>query len=172
MKKSAKNLEVTKKSSNFAPGIALDKSRMVFEKCSSVPAKSWKPGEAMSIREMLIRSERGQRLGVNTRFRAENIPDNMYPMEFERVKDQNGNLQVVPKHDDKEDTFDHTPPDGVNDIVDILRLQEEMNERKAALKRSKSAKKPQEAPSQELPKEETKVPKLKPEEDERGRKDE
>lgn len=119
-KKIEKNLQDSKKSSIFA-------AEMVFEKCSATPCDAWKPKEAMSIREMLIRTQKGQRLDVNTRFRAEGIPDNMYQAKY----DAQG--RILP--DDHEDTFDHTPPDGVADIVDVIRLQEETNQRKEELKR-------------------------------------
>lgn len=131
-KKVKKNLQDPNKSSIFAPGIAKDKSRVVFEECSKTPCKAWKPKEAMSIRDMLIRSERGQRIDVHTRFRAEGIPDNMYQAKY----DAQG--RILP--DDHEDTFDHTPPDGVADIVDVIRLHEETNQRKAELRKRKSSK--------------------------------
>lgn len=131
-KKSQKNLQDPKNSSIFAPGIEEGKSPVVFEKCSATPCSAWKPKEAMSIREMLIRTERGQRLDVHTRFRAEGIPDNMYQAKF----DAQG--RMLP--DDQEETFDHTPPDDVNDIVDVIRLQEETNQRKEELRKRRSNK--------------------------------
>lgn len=126
-KKIQKNLQDSKKSSIFAAEKAQDVPKMVFEVCSATPCNAWKPKEAMSIREMLIRTQKGQRLDVNTRFRAEGIPDNMYQAKY----DAQG--RILP--DDHEDTFDHTPPDGVADIVDVIRLQEETNQRKEELKR-------------------------------------
>lgn len=135
-KKLQKNLQDPKKSSIFAADI----SKMVFEKCSEVPCDVWKPKEAMSIREMLIRSERGQRLDVHSRFRAEGIPDNMYMAEFEDVRLPNGEIVKQMKPDKLEDTFDHTPPEGVVDIVDVLRLQEETNARKEELRKRRSKK--------------------------------
>lgn len=131
-KKSKKNLQDPKNSSIFAPGIEEGKSPVVFEKCSATPCQAWKPKEAMSIREMLIRTERGQRLDVHTRFRAEGIPDNMYQAKF----DAQG--RMLP--DENEETFDHTPPDDVNDIVDVIRLQEETNQRKEELRKRRSNK--------------------------------
>lgn len=131
-KKSQKNLQDPKNSSIFAPGIEEGKSPVVFEICSATPCSAWKPKEAMSIREMLIRTERGQRLDVHTRFRAEGIPDNMYQAKF----DAQG--RMLP--DSQEDTFDHTPPDDVNDIVDVIRLQEETNLRKEELRKRRSNK--------------------------------
>lgn len=129
-KKSEKNLEDKKKSIIFAPG----NEKVVFEKCSAVPCKSFKPGEAMSVRDMLIRTERGQRLDVHTRFRAEGIPDNMYYREYEEVQLPDGSIEKRPKPDLKEDRFEQSPPDGIADIVDVMRYQEELNERREALR--------------------------------------
>lgn len=129
-KKSQKNLQDSKKSSIFAPAKAQDVQqdvlKMVFEECSATPCDKWKPEEAMSIREMLIRTQRGQRLDVHTRFREEGIPDNMYQAKF----DAEG--RMLP--DENEESFEHTPPDDVYDIVDVIRLQEETNNRKEGLK--------------------------------------
>lgn len=132
-KKVKEILRDPKKSSIFAPGI----DKVIFEKCSATPCNVWKPKEAMTIREMLVRTERGQRLDVHTRFRAEGIPDNMYFAEYEDVKLPDGTIEKRVKRDTLEDTFDHTPPDDVADIVDVIRLQEEMNERKEELKRKR-----------------------------------
>lgn len=139
-KKIQKNLQDPKNSSIFAPEIEKGMSPVVFEICSATPCSVWKPKEAMSIREMLIRSERGQRLDVHTRFRAEGIPDNMYMAEFEDVRLPNGEIVKRMKRDTKEDTFDHTPPDDVNDIVDVIRIQEETNQRKEELRKRRSNK--------------------------------
>lgn len=139
-KKSEKNLQDSNKSSIFAPGIAQDKSQVVFEVCSATPCNAWKPKEAMSIREMLVRTERGQRLDVHTRFRAEGIPDNMYYAEYEDVRLQDGTIEKRVKRDTLEDTFDHTPPDDVADIVDVIRLQEETDRRKEELRQRGSKK--------------------------------
>lgn len=133
IKKTKKDLQDPKKSSIFAS----EKSIVVFEKCSKTPCKLWKPKEAMTIREMLIRSERGQRLDVHTRFRAEGIPDNMYFAEYEDVQLPDGTIEKRVKRDTQEDTFDHTPPDDVADIVDVIRLQEETNARKEELKKKR-----------------------------------
>lgn len=129
-KKSQKKLQDPKNSSIFAAGIEEGKSPVVFETCSATPCQAWKPKEAMSIREMLIRTERGQRLDVHSRFRAEGIPDNMYQAQF----DAQG--RMLP--DQNEETFDHTPPDDVNDIVDVIRIQEETNQRKEELRKRRS----------------------------------
>ena len=158
-KKVKKVLQDTNKSSTFAPGIAKDKSEVVFEVCSSVPCNKWKPKEAMSIREMLVRTERGQRIDVHTRFRAEGIPDNMYQAKF----DAQG--RMLP--DDHEETFDHTPPDGVADIVDLIRYNEELNERKEELKK-KRQKREEAKPSPAAPPVETKDKSQETKKDERG----
>lgn len=135
---------MSKKSNTFAA----EKPKVFFEICSATPCDKFKPHEAMSIREMLIRTERGQRLDVHTRFRAEGIPDNMYQAQF----DHEGKL--IP--DKLEDTFDHTPPDGVNDIVDVIRYQEELNERREELRKRVKAKPSANAPQpgSDAPKEE------------------
>lgn len=141
---------MSKKVANFAP----EKDKVIFEKASATPCKSWKPQEAMSIRDMLIRTERGQRLDVNTRFRAEGIPDNMYPMEF----DEQGRM----KPDTNEDGFEHTPPDDINDITDVIRYQEELSARREELKAKRKkqtiANAEQLAPAPETPPNEVKVP--------------
>lgn len=139
-KKSQKNLQDSKNSSIFAAGIEKGKSPVVFEKCSATPCEAWKPKEAMSIREMLVRTERGQRLDVHTRFRAEGIPDNMYYAEYEDIRLNDGTIEKRVKRDTLEDTFAHTPPDDVNDIVDVIRLAEETNQRKEDLKKRRSTK--------------------------------
>lgn len=158
-KKSQKNLQDPKNSSIFASEIAQDKSHVVFEVCSATPCKSWKPQEAMSIRDMLVRTERGQRLDVHTRFRAEGIPDNMYQAKF----DAQG--RMLP--DDLEETFDHTPPDEVNDIVDVIRYNEELNERKEELK-NKRQKREEAKPSPAAPPLEFKEKPQETKKDERG----
>lgn len=130
--KNTKNLQDSKKSCNFATDLG---NRKVFlEICSPEPCSAWKPKEAMSIRDMLVRTDRGQRLDVNARFRAEGIPDNMYMAEYEDVRLPDGSIEKRMKRDNLEDKFEHTPPDDLNDIVDVIRYQENLNARKAELK--------------------------------------
>lgn len=143
-KKSEKNLQGSKKSSTFATG---NQKQVFFEICSAQPCNAFKPHEAMSIREMLIHTQRGQRLDVDVRFREEGIPDNMYRAEFEIRKDAFGNEIQVMKPDIEEDTFDHTPPDGLQDVVDVIRYQEELNERKEELKRKRQKREEEAKPS-------------------------
>lgn len=133
-KKVEKNLQDSEKDRIFAAELSntpkkiygVTNFEMVFEKGSKDVVEAFVPGEAMSIRDMLIRTERGQRLNVHTRFRAEGIPDNMYMAKY----DKDGKMLPDPE----EDTFAHTPPEGMNDVVDVLRFQEELSERKEALK--------------------------------------
>lgn len=136
-KKVKNNLQDSEKDRIFAAKLlnqpkkvyGVNNFEMIFEKGSDSSVEAFQPGEAMSIRDMLIRTERGQRLNVHTRFRAEGIPDNMYMAQY----DKDGKL--LP--DKEEDTFAHTPPEGMNDVVDVLRFQEELNERKEALRQRK-----------------------------------
>lgn len=151
-KKSKKNLQDPNKNSIFAAEKPTNKQILlpdgrpvILEKCSAQVCVSYKPNEAMSIRDMLIRSQRGQRLDINCRFRDEGIPDNMYQAEFETRKDAYGNEVQVMKPDINEDSFESAPPDGINDIVDVLRYQEELNARieelnEKARKRKEAAK--------------------------------
>lgn len=101
----------------------------IFESASSTPCEAFTPGEAMSIREMLERTDRGQRLDVHTRFRKEGIPDNMYFGQF----DKDGKLLPDPG----EDTFAHTPPSDMNDIVDVQAYEQALKERKNELQKKR-----------------------------------
>lgn len=113
-KKIKKNLQDSKNSSIFAPKfITYWNYTPVIEHCSSVPATTVVPNEAMSVLEMLQRTERGQRINVHQRMRTENFPDNMYPeSEVEKLSE----------------TIHDTPPDDMNDIVDVLNYQQELAE--------------------------------------------
>jgi len=110
--------------------------QQIREKCSNKPIKTLVPGEAMSIKEMLVRTERGQRLNVHMRMNG-NLPDNMYPVDYLRdefgriVTDKEGNPI---EHDYKAEGFENTPPDDINDIVDVQRFKEAHEERKKAFK--------------------------------------
>lgn len=147
-KKVKKDLQDPKNSSIFAA----EKEKRVFvtpltyclipEISSSTPCKALKPNEAMGIRDMLQRTERGQRLNVHTRMRNDKCPDNMYHMEF--------NPDGTMKPDPLGETIDHTPPGDINDIVDVQRYQEELAARKQALKdkyKRKVASAPDSAPA-------------------------
>lgn len=108
----------------------------IREKCSNKPIDELVPGEAMSIKEMLIRTERGQRLNVHQRMNG-NFPDNMYPVDF--LRDANGRIVTDKEgnpieHDYQAETFENTPPDDIHDIVDVQRFREEHEERKKAYK--------------------------------------
>lgn len=130
-----KNLQDPKKSSIFAPQmdpITQHTYQVVYEEASVVPCEAVTPGEALTIREMFDRTQRGQRLDVHTRMRTDDCPDNMY------------RLQTDPKTgapiDPDGETFEHTPPDGMNDIVDVLRHGEEIAERKRNLEEKRKNK--------------------------------
>lgn len=125
----------------------------VYEVTSSVPCDALVHNEAMSIREMLERTSRGQRLNVHTRMRADGLPDNMYRQEF----DAEGN----PVKDKDGETFAHTPPDGVVDIVDVQRVSEELAARRAAMndrKKKSVANASASAPATQTPTDNVEVP--------------
>ena len=137
---------MSKKNTNFAAenGEQIKRSLIVtpwnyhqiLEKCSNKSIEALVPGEAMSIKEMLIRTERGQRLNVHTRMNG-NFPDNMYPVDF--LRDENGRIVTDKEgnpieHDYQAETFENTPPDDINDIVDLQRFKEAHEERKKAFK--------------------------------------
>lgn len=147
-KKVKKDLQDSKNSSIFAAEngkrvfVTPLTYRIILEQSSSVPCEALKPNEAMGIREMLQRTERGQRLNVHTRMRNDDCPDNMYHMEF--------NPDGTMKPDPLGETIDHTPPGDINDIVDVQRYQEELAARKQALKdkyKKKVASAPESAPA-------------------------
>lgn len=130
-KKSPENLEESKKSAIFAPEMSKMTSVTRFvtplnyvlvpEHVDSTPDDALKHNEALSIREILVRSSRGQRLNVNTRMRSEGIPDNMY------TEDELKKIGHESIHD--------APPDDINDIVDVYAYQEELEERKKELQK-------------------------------------
>lgn len=133
VKNDKKKLEVSKKSSTFVPGLTIYSHNcfpLVFEKSSPTPTPNLVPNEAVSIRELLIRTQRGQRLDVHTRMRTDDCPDNMYRAEYEKDP-LTGEIRM--KADPFEETIDHTPPSGMHDIVDVQRYSEEIAERKKAL---------------------------------------
>lgn len=132
-KKSADNLVNSEKSGIFAPEMSKITSRPrfgfvtpwnyqpVFEHVDSTPSDALKHNEALSIRDILVRSSRGQRLNVNTRMRSEGVPDNMYTEE------------ELKKYG--HETIHDAPPDDINDIVDVYAYQEELAERRAELEK-------------------------------------
>lgn len=126
-----KNLQDPKKSCTFVPSFVTPYNYVpIFETINDHKNPNLVPNEALSIREILVRSSRGQRLNVHERYRAEGIPDDMYTEE-ELVK--------------LNETIHDAPPDGINDIVDVYAYQEELARRKAAL-RERAKKNDQEKP--------------------------
>lgn len=161
VKNDKKNLVVSKKSATFAPGIAPEQVAApgvyvpIFENASAVPTDKLVPNEALGLREMFERTQRGQRLNVHTRMRTDDCPDNMYRAEYE-VDPVSGDRRI--KRDQFEENFDHVPPSDMNDITDVLRFSEEIAAQKKELleKRRKdiaSAKKSAPAKEPEVKKE-------------------
>lgn len=133
VKNNKNNLEDPKKSVTFAPEFVIYahwNAPVIFEKASSVPSDNLVPNEALSLRDLFDRTQRGQRLDVHQRMRTDDCPDNMYRAEYERDP-KTGEIHIKP--DPYEETFDHVPPDNMNDIVDVQRYSEEIAERKKAL---------------------------------------
>lgn len=137
MAKKSKKIEKDLAESNKCDTFAQKMSKMtfktefnfvpVFEKVSPDPVDNLVPNEALSIREILVRSSRGQRVKTNVRYRSEGIPDNMY------------SEAEVEKH---HETIEMTPPDDINDIVDVMRLKDENDQRKAAYEARKKKEDP------------------------------
>lgn len=92
----------------------------VFETINDEINPNLVPHEALSIREILVRSSRGQRINVHTRLQPNGRPDDMVPDSEES--------------DILDETIHDTPPDGIIDIVDVYAFQEELEQRKQALK--------------------------------------
>lgn len=136
VKNDKKNLDDPKKSCTFAPVIAPRQVvtsgtyTPIFEKSSAVPTDKLVPNEALGLREMFDRTQRGQRLNVHTRMRTDDCPDNMYRAEFE-VDPVSGLSRM--KKDQFEESFDHVPPGDMYDITDVLRYSEEIAARKKEL---------------------------------------
>lgn len=137
VKNDTKNLEDPKKSVTFAPENVITSGNYtpIFEKASAVPTNKLVPNEALGLREMFDRTQRGQRLNVHTRMRTDDCPDNMYRTEFE-IDPKTG--EAIPKRDQFEETFDHVPPDGMVDITDVLSFSEEIAARKKELQAKRS----------------------------------
>lgn len=95
------------------------------------PVKEFIPNQAISLRELVTRFERGQRL---------NVHQNFAPMS----NFTNGNTIY-------EEDFNDAPPDDVHDIVDVHEHYLKHNEQKADYIRRKKekGKKPKPAPAQQ-----------------------
>lgn len=88
------------------------------EKVSSKPIDSFVPNQAMKLKELVSRFERGQRLNVHSNF---------YPgSNFESMTDEEALWQIQHESMDTEDF----PPIDVHDVSDVQRLQEENDVRK------------------------------------------
>lgn len=141
VKNDKKNLVDPKKSDTFAPGIAPGQVVTpgtyipIFEKASAVPTDKLVPNEALGLRDMFDRTQRGQRLNVHTRMRTDDCPDNMYRAEYE-IDPVTGESRV--KRDQYEETFESVPPGDINDITDVLRFSEELVASKKELQTKRS----------------------------------
>lgn len=133
VKNDKENLQDSNIIATFAPGIRFltpFTAPPIFEISSPQPTPYLVPNEALGLRDLFDRTQRGQRLGVHTRMRTDDCPDNMYRMEYE-IDPKTG--EPVPKRDPYEETLDHVPPSGINDIVDVQAYSEELAERKREL---------------------------------------
>lgn len=161
VKNDNKNLQVSKKSTTFAaekgfltPFIA----PVVFEKASSVPTDKLVPNEALGLRDLFDRTQRGQRLDVHTRMRTDDCPDNMYRAEFE-TDPNTGETRMKP--DSLEETLDNVPPSQMNDITDVQAYAREVAARKKELQEKRKndiANARRSAPAQKSEGKETKKP--------------
>lgn len=132
VKNDKKNLVDQNKSVIFAPEKVITPGtyRPIFEKASATPTDKLVPNEALGLRDMFDRTQRGQRLNVHTRMRTDDCPDNMYRAEYEK---DTATGEIRAKHDPFEETFDHVPPGDINDITDVERFSEEIAARKKEL---------------------------------------
>lgn len=90
-----------------------------FEKSSEVPVKTFVPHQAITLKELVSRFERGQRLNVHQNF----VP-----------KSNMTEGQIV------EETFEEAAPDDIHDIVDVHNYMQEHEQRKDAFNKRKKEK--------------------------------
>lgn len=98
------------KRSNFES--ILEKKDYV-ERSSSKPVETFIPNQAMNLKELVLRFERGQRLNVHENFRAGS--------NFTESKIY-------------EEDFEDAPPDDIHDIVDVQQYYESHKQRKSDFK--------------------------------------
>lgn len=111
---------------NFEP-IFTEKSDFC-EVSSEKPFKSFIPGQANKLSDLVARFERGQRLNVHSNFDP---------------------LSNFTKDSLYQEDFDDAPPDDVHDVVDVQRYYEEHQEHKKDYKvRMKTKKEAQQAAKQ------------------------
>lgn len=106
-----------------------------FEKSSDIPVKTFVPHQAITLRDLVSRFERGQRLNVHQNFRPQsNMTEG----------------QIV------EETFEEAAPDDIHDIVDVHNYMQEHEQRKSAFNKRQKEKKQEE--SKQAPKTEKQAP--------------
>lgn len=119
---------------NFEP-IFTDKSDYC-EVSDPQPVESFIPNQALDLKELVSRFERGQRLNVHNNF----APGS----NFENISDEEAMRQI------QNETFDDCPPTGVYDIADVQQLKEEheIHKREFASKMKKKRETKQEKPGE------------------------
>ena len=120
-----------------------DKKSDFCEKSSSTPVKSFVPHQAISLRELVSRFERGQRLNVHQNFRPmDNFTD--------------GKIY--------EESFEDAPPHDITDVTDVHNYyrahqehvkhykQRKIDEKAEKAKANKAAEETKPAPAESQPK--------------------
>lgn len=102
---------------NFEP--IFTKKSEYSEKCVSKPVNTFVPGQAITIKELVTRFERGQRLNVHSNFAP---GSNMQAITDEQA------MARIKSEDMDSDDF---PPTGVHDIADVEAHYIEHNQRKS-----------------------------------------
>lgn len=91
-----------------------------FEKSSDIPVKTFVPHQAITLRDLVSRFERGQRLNVHQNFSPQsNMTEG----------------QIV------EESFEEAAPDDIHDIVDVYSYMKEHEQRKSAFNKRQKEKK-------------------------------
>lgn len=134
------------KLANFEP-IFTDEKQFC-ERSSSKPIETFVPHQAISLKELVSRFERGQRLNVKQNF----LPgDNFYRGSSDDVEDQR---IVANDFAQDEMRFEQSAPDDVHDVVDVhdyyrdhlkqkSEYEQRMKEKKEEAKKAKQAPAPQ-----------------------------
>lgn len=121
---------------NFEP--IFTKKSDFCEKTNKKPIKEFIPHQAISLKELVSRFERGQRLNVHMNFRpGSNLEDITDEEALERIK----------REDMESDDF---PPTGIYDITDVEAAKREHDIHKSDFKARQQKKREQ---SQQAPKE-------------------
>lgn len=100
------------------------------ERSSSTPVKTFVPHQAITLRELVSRFERGQRLNVHSNF----TPGDNFTRDKAYVED-----------------FDDAPPHDITDVVDVEHYYRAHQEHVKDFKARQKAKKAQQATPKEAP---------------------